>query len=185
MESHLETYLSIQRKCLSSRPSEPTIEAWCYQAYQDLKACFECVVTYHNTINEALQDANSNVMTTRGEIYLADIERLKSSFSSVLDSDVADVELSSFPPFKEILKYPLYLLSKPLSSLVVRFICTLLLEDCDLHKLDIEQDNGIFPGIYLLLIHPVERVSEMYLLAQYFKSINVVDCCRCLFLCYF
>ncbi len=154
MESHLEEYLLIQKGL--SRSSTDNEASWCLQAYQDLQTCFDCVVTYHTAINEAFL---GDLAMTRGEIYLMDIERLKNSFSSVLGNDiVVDVVLSCFTPLKEILKYPLFLFNEPLAHLVVEFICTLLCEDTDFHKLDIEQDSGIFPGIYLLLIHPVRKV---------------------------
>ena len=159
MEANLETYLSKQ-KLLSSKGEIPndTDTAWCHQAYMDLQSCFECVVTYHNVVKEYFSNETmSEHFCTLDAVHMLDLCRLKAS----LTEQLIDIDKSLLlTPLKEILKFPRFLLNAELSNLFVQRFSQLSQEGYGLDRTDIEEENGILPGLYLLLIHPVKTVSK-------------------------
>ena len=183
MESNIQSYLSMQTElCCSSWEQEGSDHppSWYIRAYQDLHVCFDCVVTYHNVINEAFHssDDEQRVDPSMHEaLRLSDVTRLKDSFARLLRDHDKDYELSSefLTPFKEVLKYPGFLFDEELAGLLVKFVCELLQDSFGLEKADFEQGNGVFPGIYLLLVHPVHNVS----LCMLIDSCDFIHCHNC------
>ena len=157
MGSNLPEYLSYQGELSAGRlKRDGTTRSWRDQAYRDLQNCFDCVVCYHDALDEAFSDRYLFPAPPWEDVYLADVERLKNSLSRVLDPNNPDDELSSdiFTPFKEILRYPRYLLDKDLNSMVVDCVN----QGSWLNTADLE--HKVFPGIYLLLINPAQEVSK-------------------------
>lgn len=154
----METYLSKQ-KMLSSTGEIPNDAdtAWCDQAYMDLQSCFECVVTYHNVVKEYFSNETTpKRFCTLDAVHMLDLCRLKAS----LTEGLTDIDKSHLlTPLKEILKFPRFLLNVELSDLFVQRFSQLSQEGNGLDKTDIEEENGILPGLYLLLIHPDKTVS--------------------------
>lgn len=165
MMDNLDFFLSSQNTFTTNKESSYLHPTWFLQAYQDLKDCFECVVTYHSAVEEF---TDSNTLINREEIHQCDVERLKDSLSlETLDDHDFDYYVSmGFTPLKEVLKYPDLLFDKTLSTLLNQFIYKMLDNGAEselLNQLDQEND-GTFPGLYLYLIHPIDEVCLLYTL---------------------
>ncbi|KAF4076992.1 hypothetical protein AMELA_G00203080 [Ameiurus melas] len=149
-------------------------------ANSDFIYCLECVVEYHR--------ARERVRDLHKHLWKLETARLLKVFRDMLEADLEDSDLffiddeqeqpvSKFTPeeflnglrfpLMEVLKYPYLLCDRDLCEMVVNVLCKM--EDMQ-NPLPVHDQ---YPGIYLLMVHPNEKVRHWAIATA--RSLGRVD----------
>lgn len=137
------------------------ISKWRQKALNDLKHCFECVVSYHELLQLELLKTSS--LKKKNKIFLINTRRLVSSLEeglAAVQPGEPYVETNLLQcceaPLKEVLKYPRFLLHEDVHEVFQQVLLAVVSEE-------VSEEGGIvqekLPGLYLLLVHSNEQVS--------------------------
>ncbi|XP_069743147.1 probable helicase senataxin isoform X2 [Narcine bancroftii] len=151
-------------------------------ANEDLCYCLECVVEYHQ--------ARDELPLVQKNLWKIETKRLVEHFEKSLKEEeeeeddelfliegnqeiplhgymASNIENDLRVPIIEILKYPYLLLHEHLSELYVEALCKMELGNSSFQIFE------KYPGIYILLVHPVETVRKWAILAA--RSLGKVE----------
>ena len=155
-------------------------EQWISDATHDLCNCSDCVDEYHRAVERAFQDDPRFAIDLKEQVYTSDVARLEKCLSSILtqcrehghsgeelsEEDKEDMMMfwstqrstalqREFEcPMMEILKYPRLLLNRRVNELFVSALDEMEAIDQQLEV------HGKYPGVYLLLVHPSQKVRN-------------------------
>lgn len=167
MQCHLHKYL----KSFDTELGTIINDSWIEQATRSLSRCMDCVEVYHQLVEEAF-NIDPRFKTKRS--YFAELvnksntDRLREYFCSALENIKTDCteedeqqysQLSQYRghtlncPIRELLKFPKLLMSHELNDQLATAIEQL--EEID----QLPQINDKYPGLYLLLVHPNQKVG--------------------------
>ncbi len=147
--------------------SEEDHPEWFCDAFADLYSCYDCVEEFHQSLSFLLgyEEASSHLPETA---YHSNVSRITNRLTQVLhlvhdvkvegewnDSHTNQLKCKLEVPMLELLGYPRLLLNGPLCSLFVSALKLLLSTN---QQFEITKKK--LPGVYLLLVHPDERVSR-------------------------
>ena len=150
-------------------------EQWVSDATQDLCSCSDCVDEYHRALEKAFQDDPRFTIKLKKLVYASDVARLEKYLGDVLAkcklnseelSEEEEEDMVMFwstqrssalqrefeCPMLEILKYPRFLLNRRVNELFVSALDEMETIDRQLEV------HGKYPGVYLLLVHPNQKV---------------------------
>ena len=151
-------------------------EQWVSDATQDLCSCSDCVDEYHRAVERAFQDDPRFTNEFKKLVYTSNVARLEKCLGSVLAKcrqsseglpEEEEEDMMMFwstqrstalqrefeCPMLEILKYPRLLLNRQVNEL---FVCALDEMETIHQQLEV---HGKYPGVYLLLVHPNQKVK--------------------------
>ena len=193
ISAHLHDYV---RAITSGESGSGQYEQWVSDATQDLCNCSDCVDEYHRALEKVFQDDSRFTNELKKLIYTSNVARLEKCLGDVLAkcrqssealSEEEEEDMMMFwstqrssalqrefeCPMLEILKYPRLLLNRQVNELFV-----LALDEMETIDQQLEV-HGKYPGVYLLLVHPNQKVQiinyniPMYLKVTIFAGVNV------------
>ena len=170
ISNHLYDYVQATASGVSDQH-----EQWVSDATQDLCNCSDCVDEYHRALEKAFQDDPRFTNELKELVYSGNVTRLEKCLSNILSkckqsneelSEEDEEDMMMFwstqrssalqrefeCPMLEILKYPRLLLNRRVNELFVSALDEM--ETIDQHL----EVHGKYPGVYLLLVHPSQKV---------------------------
>lgn len=169
-------------------PSSPPSKgcSWRLQAKKDLRSCFDCAQRYHELLDTVARE-NSVLSKRKKDIFQLTVQRVTATLEDALQcrAPVKRETLYEQPwpsscdlqqlkvPLKEALKYPRLLLDERLHSAFIQGLLAVLKGE--------EEDEDMMqeklPGVYLLLVHPDEQVSNSKITATEWYNVETQSVC--------
>lgn len=172
ISTHLYDYVQAVAQGLSRCGQD---EQWVDDATRDLCNCSDCVDEYHRAMEKAFQDNPRFTNDLKKLVYSSNVARLEKCLSEILskckqsDEDLSEEDEEDMMmfwstqrssalqrefecPMLEMLKHPRLLLNRRMNELFVSALDEMETIDQQLEV------HGKYPGVYLLLVHPSQKV---------------------------
>lgn len=154
----------VAKECLHEFLFHTMDSSWRLQAEKDLSSCFDCVQRHHELLESAVREKPD--MFKQKDLFQKTASRVTKTLKSQLKSMMSpckDVDSEEWfrhshslvVSLKESLKYPRLLLDRSLHDAFVEGLLVALSKEEE-EEADLIADK--LPGVYLLLVHPVDEV---------------------------